>query len=369
MPVWARVTAECSRKARRTAARRSRGSSAAAQLGSRPPSYALPIPGEPARRRRHDGASRPRARYRLRLTRPVANFGVMIIRRGRGSRRRAAGRRRAGREPADRVRGASVGHNPYLEEFRAPTLAAGALSPSPASTRVVFDSAARAGAGSFRSATGWTTSPRPRSTLARRRSRADSRFRSRRRTPAQGCTESRSSRPSTARPARDDVPRRRDPLPTQQRSPAGRTGSASASPTIQETKNTENVARILPEHALCDLRLPSSLGLSVAFLDRRERVEVALHGADELLALVVRRDHAKLLLALLPVTILARCAAEAALQARPLHRDCENSREAEQHEPRPAHGRILATQSRNLFKPAHERPASAGSRAVRRRPQ
>src|SRR6476619_700434 len=76
-------------------------------------------------------------------------------------------------------------------------------------------------------------------------------------------------------------------------------------------------------------------GLAVALLDRRERVEVALHRADELLAVVVRRDHAELLLAALTVARLARGGPEAALEARSLDRDHERGREDEQHEPRP----------------------------------
>ena len=45
--------------------------------------------------------------------------------------------------------GLPVNHNPYTDEFREPLLAAGVLSPSPGDYAVVFDSAARAGAGTF----------------------------------------------------------------------------------------------------------------------------------------------------------------------------------------------------------------------------
>jgi hypothetical protein len=42
-----------------------------------------------------------------------------------------------------------VVHNPYLDDFREPVLAAGALSPVPGDYAVVFDSATRSGAGRF----------------------------------------------------------------------------------------------------------------------------------------------------------------------------------------------------------------------------
>jgi hypothetical protein len=45
--------------------------------------------------------------------------------------------------------GLPVNHNPYTDRFDAGLLAAGALSPAPGVYAVVFDSATRAGAGSF----------------------------------------------------------------------------------------------------------------------------------------------------------------------------------------------------------------------------
>ena len=71
-------------------------------------------------------------------------------------------------------------------------------------------------------------------------------------------------------------------------------------------------------------------GLSVALLDRRERIEVALDGADELVALVVGGDDPKLLLPPLPLTISPRRGAEAPIEARFLHRDGKYSREDEE---------------------------------------
>ena len=45
--------------------------------------------------------------------------------------------------------GLPVNHNPYMDAFREPVLAAGALSPAPGHYAIVFDSATRAGAGGF----------------------------------------------------------------------------------------------------------------------------------------------------------------------------------------------------------------------------
>ncbi len=92
----------------------------------------------------------PERVFLLRLTKSAANFGVVIVHRGRGS--RVEPRVVAGRDE-NRLTGYAglpINHNPYMNEFREPTLAAGALSPTPGAYAVVFDSASRAGAGSFR---------------------------------------------------------------------------------------------------------------------------------------------------------------------------------------------------------------------------
>ena len=91
----------------------------------------------------------PERVFRLRLTRPVANFGVVITRRGRGSSvepRVVAG---LDENRLTGYAGLPVNHNPYMDEFREGVLAAGALSPAPGEYAVVFDSAAKAGAGPF----------------------------------------------------------------------------------------------------------------------------------------------------------------------------------------------------------------------------
>jgi subtilisin family serine protease len=91
----------------------------------------------------------PEAVYRVRLRNRVANFGVVVTQRAPGS----------GVEPRvvagldeNRLTGYAAlpfSQNPYLENFRDSVLAAGALSPVPGEYALVFDSGSRAGAGRF----------------------------------------------------------------------------------------------------------------------------------------------------------------------------------------------------------------------------
>jgi Subtilase family len=88
--------------------------------------------------------------FRIRLTKRVANFGVVVTQRGRGS--LVEPRVVAGLDENHLTGYAAlpINYNPYLDEFLNGVLAAGALSPVPGDYAVVFDSASRAGAGTFR---------------------------------------------------------------------------------------------------------------------------------------------------------------------------------------------------------------------------
>jgi len=91
----------------------------------------------------------PEAVYRFRLTRATRNFGVVVTQQASGS--RVEPRVVSGLDE-NRLTGYAalpVHHNPYLDGFRRPVPAAGALSPLPGEYAVVFDSATRAGAGRF----------------------------------------------------------------------------------------------------------------------------------------------------------------------------------------------------------------------------
>ncbi len=91
----------------------------------------------------------PERVFRVRVTRRVANLGVVIVQHARGvtvEPRIVAG---VDENRLTGYAGLPVNHNPYLDEFRDPLPAAAALSPARGEYAVVFDSAARAGAGAF----------------------------------------------------------------------------------------------------------------------------------------------------------------------------------------------------------------------------
>ncbi len=91
----------------------------------------------------------PELVYRFLLTRKVANFGVVVTGRAAGTHVEPRVVAALDENRLSGYAGLPVNHNPYLEEFRSPVLAAGALSPRPREYDIVFDSATRAGAGRF----------------------------------------------------------------------------------------------------------------------------------------------------------------------------------------------------------------------------
>jgi hypothetical protein len=91
----------------------------------------------------------PEVVYRFRLTGPRANFGVVVLERARRSRVEPRVVRGLDENRLTGYAGLPVVHNPYLEEFRTSVLAAGALSPLPGEYAIVFDSGTRAAAGGF----------------------------------------------------------------------------------------------------------------------------------------------------------------------------------------------------------------------------
>jgi subtilisin family serine protease len=91
----------------------------------------------------------PELVYRLRLAKPVANFGVVVTGLAPGAQvqpRVVAG---LDENRLTGYAGLPVAHNPYLDSFRQTVPAAGALSPRPGDYAIVFDSGGRAGAGRF----------------------------------------------------------------------------------------------------------------------------------------------------------------------------------------------------------------------------
>jgi Subtilase family len=91
----------------------------------------------------------PELVYRFAVRRRIANFGVVITSRGPGSRvepRIVAG---TDENRLTGYAGLPVHHNPYLDGFRSGVLAAAALSPRRGQYAIVFDSGTRTGAGRF----------------------------------------------------------------------------------------------------------------------------------------------------------------------------------------------------------------------------
>ncbi len=114
----------------------------------------------------------PEQLFRVTLTKPVANFGVVVTSRAKGVRV----------EPRVVVAGDENGLtgyaalplnlNPYLAQFGEPVLAAGAVRPLPGSYDVVFDSPGAAGAGAYTFRYWLNDVTRPAARLLTRRVRA-----------------------------------------------------------------------------------------------------------------------------------------------------------------------------------------------------
>lgn len=187
----------------------------------------------------------PEAVYRIRLDRAVANFGVVVTQNPPGSRVEPRIVSGLDENRLTGYAGLPVHHNPYLEGFRSPVLAAAALSPLRGEYAIVFDSATRAGAGRF-SFRFWVNDVTPPTLRLRRRV-------VRRGNPVRVAANDTQSGiykdsvkawvngRSTSATFRSGVVR----IPTAGLSP-GRHRLRLRVADYQETKNTENVLRILP---------------------------------------------------------------------------------------------------------------------------
>jgi hypothetical protein len=92
----------------------------------------------------------PELVYRFRLTRAAANFGVVVTRRAPGVRVEPRVVSGMDENRLTGYAGLPLARNPYLEDaFFTPVLAASALSPRAGEYAIVFDSGTRAGAGRF----------------------------------------------------------------------------------------------------------------------------------------------------------------------------------------------------------------------------
>ena len=132
----------------------------------------------------------------------------------------------------------------------------------------------------------------------------------------------------------------------------------------QETKNMENVARILPNTRTVRTTFvgPRRLTLPVGFLDRRKLVEVALDARRELLGL--RLEQLELALALLPLTAMPRLVSEAAGKPRPFRADDGRNGANQQGDHQPAHAAILPSAYRWYIR-SDRQPRGRTGRLVR----
>jgi hypothetical protein len=187
----------------------------------------------------------PEQVFRIRLARPVANFGVAIT----GRKSRVEPRIvRAGDE--NRLMGGvalPTNSNPYLRRFGQPEPVSGATTPGAGEYDIVFDSATARGAGRFTFRFWINDTTRPRLRVVTRTVRRGGRLLISAVDRGSG-VDPRSVRVvvgSQARPARYDV-RRRQIVVSLGGVSRGRKLVRTEVSDYQESKNQENVARILP---------------------------------------------------------------------------------------------------------------------------
>jgi subtilisin family serine protease len=91
----------------------------------------------------------PELVYGVSLGRGIANFGVVVTKRAQGSKVEPRVVADFDENRLTGFAGLPVNLNPYLDAYHEPVPAAGALSPAPGPYAIVFDSATRSGAGAF----------------------------------------------------------------------------------------------------------------------------------------------------------------------------------------------------------------------------
>ena len=187
----------------------------------------------------------PEQVFLVRLTRPVANFGVVITGRGRGSRVEPRVVRDGDENRLTGYAALPLNQNPYVDEFGASVPAAGAIRPVAGTYHVVFDSPTRAGAGSFRFHFWVDDVAPPTATLVRRVVRAGEPIRVRVRDAGSGVDVRSLEATLDGDAARARLVGTEIRVPTSSLRP-GRHRLRVALSDHQETRNNENVTRILP---------------------------------------------------------------------------------------------------------------------------
>ena len=319
-----------------------------AQALARPGAYAGDTRGRPARvavyrypevpadgpvSSRLDG---PEQVFRVRVTGRVANFGVVITQRGAGSRVEP-------RVVADGNENRLTGYpalpvnlNPYVDEFGGPTLVAGAIHPKPGTYHVVFDSPSPAGAGTFRFRFWINDVTPPAATIVSRSVRVGSAVRIRVRDAGAGVDPRSLEATVDGRPTRVSLRNGIVAVSTAGLA-VGQHRLRVELADYQETRNMENVARILPNSRVVSARVTvvRRLALRPRLFDRRKRVEIPLDALDEVV--VVRLHDTQLRLAALALTTTPCVGPDDFGHPRPFRSDDHDDAEGEQDDPRPAH--------------------------------
>ncbi len=187
----------------------------------------------------------PEQVFTVRVGPGVANFGVVVTQRGRGSRVEPRVVRGGDENRLTGYSALPLDQNPYVEEFGSSVPAAGALRPAPGVYHVVFDSPTAAGAGTFRFRF-WTNDVAPpKAALVRRSLRKGDPIRLRVTDPGSGIDVRSIEATLDGRTARARLVGSEIRIPTAAVA-IGRHRLDVSLADYQETRNNENVTRILP---------------------------------------------------------------------------------------------------------------------------
>jgi hypothetical protein len=187
----------------------------------------------------------PEQVFRVRVGPGVANFGVVVIQRGRGSRVEPRVVRGGDENRLTGYSALPLDQNPYVDEFGSVVPAAGALRPAAGIYDIVFDSPTAAGAGTYRFRF-WTNDVAPpKTSLVRRNVPKGEPIRLRVSDPGSGIDVRSIEATLDGKTTRARLVGSEIRIPTAALE-LGRHRLHVSLADYQETRNNENVARILP---------------------------------------------------------------------------------------------------------------------------
>ncbi len=187
----------------------------------------------------------PEQVFRVRLAKPVANFGVAIVSRGLGSRVEPRVVRGGDENRLTGYAALPFDQNPYVTDFGSPVPVAGAVRPSAGTYYLVFDSPNAAGAGTYRFRFWVDDVKPPAAAIVSRKVRRGDPIRVTVTDGGSGIDVSSIEATLDGREARAPLVGREIRVATGTLAP-GRHRLRLALSDFQETRNNENVLRILP---------------------------------------------------------------------------------------------------------------------------